>query len=173
MAAQGLTSWSLPERNLPVREAFLCLDCPPWRTPDRAICCGSAGPANSHAGSGHIAATAAMSYAACMLMPMRGRCVTSGCAPEKGEAEHLPPCDLVDTFIGPWCASTGTDGTRRSGTTASTGTTTRKDACRGSRLRSNGSKAEPVSVRVEKLRAWFAPADGEDALWLWLPRCSW
>ena len=27
--------------------------------------------------------------------------------------------------------------------------------------------------RLEKLRAWFAPADGEDALWLWLPRCFW
>ena len=85
--------------------------------------------------------------------------------------------DMVDTLLkhssGLWCASTGMDGTRRSGTTASTGTATRKDACGGSRLRSNGSKAEPVSVRVEKLRGWFAPADGEDALWLWLPRCSW
>ena len=85
--------------------------------------------------------------------------------------------DMVDTLLkhssGLWCASTGMDGTRRSGTTASTGTATRKDACGGSRLRSNGSKAEPVSVRVEKLRGWFAPADGEDALWPWLPRCSW
>jgi hypothetical protein len=31
----------------------------------------------------------------------------------------------------------------------------------------------PVSVRVEKLRARFAPADGEDALWLWLPKFFW
>ena len=85
--------------------------------------------------------------------------------------------DLVDTLLkhssGLWCASTGMDGTRRSGTTASTGTAARKDACGGLRLRSNGSKAEPVTVRVEKLRGWFAPADGEDALWLWLPRYSW
>jgi hypothetical protein len=36
-----------------------------------------------------------------MLMPMCGRCVTSGCALEKGECEHLAPCDLVDTFVGP------------------------------------------------------------------------
>ncbi len=25
-------------------------------------------------------------------------------------------------------------------------------------------------LKVERLRAWFAPADGGDALWLWLPR---
>jgi fluoride ion exporter CrcB/FEX len=120
--------------------------------------------------SGHIAATAAMSY---RVMPMCGRCVTSGCAPR----EANPSTQLLATLLihssGLWCASTGTDGTRRTGTTASTGTAARKDACGGSRLRSYRSKADPASARVEKLRAWFAPTDGEDALWLWLPRCSW
>jgi hypothetical protein len=106
-------------------------------------------------------------------MPMCGRCVTSGCAPERGEPEHLAPCDLVDTFIGPVVrvdrygryAAERHDRVDRDGYA--------EGRLRRSRLRSNGSKAEPVSVRVEKLRAWFAPADGEDALWLWLPRCSW
>ena len=91
--------------------------------------------------------------------------------------EANPSTQLLATLLihssGLWCASTGTDGTRRTGTTASTGTAARKDACGGSRLRSNRSKADPASARVEKLRAWFAPTDGEDALWLWLPRCSW
>jgi hypothetical protein len=79
--------------------------------------------------------------------------------PEKGEPEHLARCDIVDTFIGPlvrvdrngrypaeWHDRVGRDWLRGR---------TLLPACGGSRLRSNGSRAEPVSVRVEKLRAWF------------------
>ena len=84
--------------------------------------------------------------------------------------------DLVDTLLkhssGLWCASTGMDGTRRSGTTASTGTAARRTPAAGYAFVPTARKAEPVTVRVEKLRGWFAPADGEDALWLWLPRYS-
>ena len=54
-----------------------------------------------------------------------------------------------------------------------------RDGCAEGRLRRVTPSFQPLegrsglSARVEKLRAWFAPTDGEDALWLWLPRCSW
>jgi hypothetical protein len=34
-------------------------------------------------------------------------------------------------------------------------------------------RPEPASVRVERLRACFAPADEGDGLWILLPKCSW
>ena len=105
-----------------------------------------------------------------------GRWVTSGCALEKGESEHLAPSDLVDTFIEPLvCVDRGRYAAEvvRPRRPRRLRGTTLLPACHGSRLRSNGSKAELVSVRLEKLRAWFAPADGEDVLWLWLPRFFW
>src|SRR3712207_5796448 len=71
--------------------------------------------------------------------------------------------------------STETDVRGGTGTTVSTGRRMRiftGTTCGGSRLRFNGSKIEPASVQVEKLRR-VPPADGEDALCLWLPRCCW
>ena len=77
--------------------------------------------------------------------------------PEKGGPEHLARCDIVDTFIGPLVRVDLNGRYPAECTTASAGTaTTLLPACGGSRLRSNGSKAEPASVRVEKLRAWFS-----------------
>jgi hypothetical protein len=121
-----------------------------------------------------IAASAGMGLVVPTLLA-KGAAWPPPAAAKKGEPEHLGPCDLVDTFIGPWWVSTGRTvrggvaRPRRPGRLAQ-GHCFRPAAVTPS---FNGSKAEPVSVRDERLRAWFAPADGEVVLWLCLPRCSW
>jgi hypothetical protein len=96
---------------------------------------------------------------------------------EKGESEHLAPCDLVDTFIGP-LVRVDRDGRYAAGWHDRV---ERDGHAEGHCYRpAVGFAFVPMARRpsrslfeLRNLRAWFAPADGEDALWLWLPRCSW
>jgi hypothetical protein len=96
--------------------------------------------------------------------------------PEKGEPEHLARCDIVDTFIGPlvrvdrngrypaeWHDRVGRDGYAE-------GHCYRPAAGHAFVPTARGPSRSLYELRNCGLGS---PADGEDALWLWLPRCSW